>query len=152
MTIPVIDPTSINYGAIAPGVTKNSEITINSAPSDSQITAKITDNATIFSVFSLTIWEWRWEPVDPSELPPGHKGSLPKHRVLEQVGQSNGAEPLAVSSGQLVKIIVDATPPNTTQIAGTEYLGTLLIQGEGWDTVPVKLFAVLAPVRHKPSA
>ena len=152
MTIPVIDPTNISYGAIAPGATQGRKITINSAPSNSRITAKITDDVTIFSVFSVTTWEWKWEPVDPGELSPGHRGSPPKHRVLEQVGQSNGAEPLAVSSGQLVKIIVDATPPSTAQIAGTEYLETLLIQGEDWDTVPVKLFAVLAPVKHKPSA
>ena len=152
MTIPVVDPTSVNFGAIVPGTTKGSEITINSAPSNSKITAKIIDNPLTFSVFSVTSWEWRWEPVDPGELPPGHKGPPPKHRVLEQVGQSNGVEPFAVSSAQLIKIMVDATLPHTSQKAGTEFLGTLLIKGEGWDTVSVKLFAVLAPVKHKPSA
>ena len=152
MTTPVVDPASVNYGAIAPGTTKGSEITINSAPSNSKITTKITDGAPIFSILSVTTWEWKWEPVDPGELPPGHKGPPLRQRVLEQVGQSNGAEPLAVPSGQLVKIIVDATPPSTAYIAGTEYPGTLLIQGEGWDTVPVPLFAVLAAVKHKPSA
>ena len=68
MTIPVVDPISVNYGAIAPGATKGSEITINSAPSNSKITANITDGATVFNVFSVTTWEWKWEPVDQCQF------------------------------------------------------------------------------------
>jgi hypothetical protein len=93
-------------------------------------------------VRDITIMEWVMEPVDPGDLPPGHKGPPPKQRVLEIVAQSAGSSPIKVKKDQYVLVRVQYVALN---IPGT-FTGTLIIQGDTWAPIVDSLSLFLAQV------
>ena len=142
---PIVDPITLHFDARAPGTLGGGSVTIAAAKSVAMLTAHIQSANSPFTVYSVTTSEWRWELVDPGELPPGHKGPLPRHRVLEQVGESDGTIPLAVQAGQIVKIMVNALVPNPT--SDEPILDALVIRGDTWEPVYVPLSLTIAHVK-----
>lgn len=161
MATPVnYSPTNLNFGAVRPetigpdisvdpsfgppAISFNGGIEIKSAPVNAQVTARVVGDTVHFRVRDIILLEWTMEPVDPSELPPGHKGPLPKVKVLEVVGQGDGITPLAVATGQyvLVRVAYD-----TTFVSQDVVTATLVIQGDAWDAIQVPLSLSMAEVR-----
>ena len=82
----------------------------------------------------MTVMEWVLEPVDPGELPPGHKGPLPKVKVLEIVNQNDGSSPVSVI-GQYLLVRVQYS----AFFSGPNPTGTLMIEGDTWEKISVPL-------------
>src|SRR5215471_13519486 len=116
MGIPVtFTPQELNFGGVTPGssgpnisvdpslgpprVSFAGSVQIKEAPANANVTAFVEGDST-FKVRDIIIMEWVLEPVDPSELPPGHHGRIPKVKVLEVVGQSDGTTPVAIKTQQ----------------------------------------------------
>jgi hypothetical protein len=148
----------INFGGVVPGsfgpdisvdpsfgppaISFNGGYEIEAVPADAQITARIEGDTTHFAVRDIIVMEWVLEPVDPSELPPGHHGRPPKVKVLEQVAQSDGTTPLSVKKDQFVLVRVKYSALSTEGM----FAGVLVIQGDTWETINVPLTLFLADV------
>jgi hypothetical protein len=150
----VFTPSNLNFGGVVPGssgpdidvdpslgppaISFNGGVQIKAAPSDALVTARIEGDTMHFQVRDIIVMEWVLEPVDLSELPPGHHGPRPKVKVLEVAAQSDGTTPLAVKKDQfvLVRVKYDALRPEGS------FLATLSINGDTWQPiqVPVMLF------------
>ncbi len=151
-------PGNLAFGGVAPGsfgpditvdpsfgppaVSFNGAVQIPVVPADARITASITGDTAHFAVRDMIAMEWVWEPVDPSELPPGHHGPPPKVRVLEQGAQSDGGTPLAVTKNQFVLVRVKYSALSDEGV----YTSRLVIQGDTWQTISVSLSLFLAQV------
>jgi len=138
-------PTELNFraapGDIGPDVSSPGGylnfaggVTFPNITTGANVRARI-EQPGVFSVRDVLLYEWVLEPVDPGELPPGHHGPLPKVKVLEQAGGSDGQTPLAVSVGQYLVVRVEYEAP---QGSGT-FPGTLIIEGDTWETIRVPL-------------
>jgi hypothetical protein len=133
---------SIDPSLPADAVSFQGGVQIASAPNTTNVTAHIQGNDGIFKVRDLLILQFVLRDVDPNELPHGHHGPLPKERVLELVSQGDGSQPLPVKKGQFVLTRVKYAAPGS----GNVLSGTLVIQGDGWETVQVPLSLFVAEV------
>jgi hypothetical protein len=141
-----VDPQTITFGSLAPGQKGDaSKDVVHPAVDAARVTAQIIAGAPFFTVDSLTVFDVVEVTADPSEVPKNHKGPLPKGKVLEIVGQSNGTTPVAVGSGQSLTVEVSATPPDGFIPLDT-VLGTVLIQGDTWNPIHIPLAAFVAHV------
>jgi len=149
MAVPVdFTPDHLDFGAVSPGssgpditvdpsfgpprVSFAGAVQIKNVPANANVTARFEQTAN-FKVRDIIALEWVWEEVDPGELPPGHRGPLPKVRVLEVAGQSDGVSPLAVLKGQYLLVRAEYLAP----AAGGAFSGTLVITGDSWNTISV---------------
>ncbi len=150
MVNPLLDRKTVNYAAaIAPSKTVDLAIQVNNLLSSRKLRQKNTARNPFFSILSVTLWQWKWVTSDPNELPSDCEGSPPRYQILEQVACLNGTEPFVISNGQFVKIVIAIPLSNTARIACGEYITTSMIQGEGADLVPVKLYAIHTQVKSK---
>jgi hypothetical protein len=152
MGIPVaFVPHDLNFGAVAagsdgpsiavdpsfgpPAISFAGGVQIAQAPADANVTATIEGDTSTFQVRDVVLMEWVLEPVDPTELPPGHHGPPPKVRVLEVVDRSDGVSLLAVKKDQLVLVRAMYTAPAD----GGPFTATLVIVGDTWERIEVPL-------------
>ena len=151
-------PPQLRFGAVRPGtsgpditvdgslpgtaVSFNGAVEIRSAPANANVTAAIAGDTAHFAIRDILLLDWVLEPVDVTELPPGHHGPPPKVKVLEQVDRSNGITPLAAKAGQFVLVRVKY------QALSTEgpFNATLQIRGDTWQPVDVPVSLFLAEV------
>jgi hypothetical protein len=119
----------------------NGGVLISSVPVGANVRARISGDDTRFSVRDVIALAWKMRTVDPSELPPNWHGPLPKVRVLEQVGQSDGVRPLPVAAGQSALVRVEYYT-YVLDPAEDTYSATLMIDGDEWNPIqlPVSLF------------
>lgn len=82
-------------------------------PGDANITATITPENSYFSVTAITSYIASLVPVPPAngDLPGGRKGPVPKQKVYQEVGRSDGTTPLHVRKGQAVYVSVTLDVP-----------------------------------------
>lgn len=120
--------------------------TIEPVQSDFNVTAKVDTGDPYFVLASVATYNVSWETVDPSELPPGHRGPPPKQKVYTQVGQSDGTTPLHVAKGQALFVYVTLEVPEKWVTPGPT-TGTLTVSGDvGWGTATRQLTAYLVAV------
>ncbi len=151
-------PQTLNFGGVLPN-SEGPDITVDpslpadamsfqggvqigNAPANANVTASIAGDTSHFQIRDVSVLERVLRDVDPNELPPGHHGPLPKERVLELVAQGDGSQPLPVKKGQFVLVRVKYLTRRSEGV----FTGTLLIQGDTWETVPVPLSLFLAEV------
>ncbi|WP_142251468.1 hypothetical protein [Bradyrhizobium sp. UNPF46] len=146
-------PGQLDFGAVSPGaagpditvdpsfgpprISFAGAVQIKNVPVDAVVTARFAHRS-VFSVRDIIALEWVWETVDPGELPPGHRGPLPKVRVLEVAAQAAGDGPLAVKQGQYLLVRAEYAAPAD----GGTFTDSLIISGDTWDDihVPSSLF------------
>jgi hypothetical protein len=133
---PDTTPISVDLPSFAGGVQ------IREAPIDANLTVSITGDTAHFRIRDVFIMEWVMQPIDPGELPPGHRGPLPKVKALNVVGQTDGSSVVAVKKGQFVLVRVEYA----ALLIENTFTATLVIQGDTWDTVLVPLSLFLAEV------
>lgn len=145
----------VPLGSFGPDITPvwdlpsfNGGIEIKEASADGLMSVSITGDTDHFFVRDIYIMEWIWRPVDPGELPPGHRGPLPKERVLEVVNFSEGTRPIEVTQGQFVLV---RTSYAAGFVGGT-FNATVIIQADTWDTITVSLSLFIADVKTNPSS
>ncbi len=151
-------PQQLNFGAVLPnstgpnisvdpsfgppGISFAGGVQIASAPVDAVLRAHIERDPVHFRVRDITVLEWVLEPVDPGELPPGHKGPPPKVRVLEVAGQVDGSAAISAKAGQFVLVRAEYADLG----AGGTLNGTLVIEGDTWNRIEVPLSFFAAEV------
>jgi hypothetical protein len=151
-------PASLSFGAVAPesggpdisvdpsfgppGISFAGAVSVTNVPAPATVTAAIKSGAPIFKVRDLIVLDWVLEPVDPGELPPGHHGPLPRVKVLEVSGQSDGLTPLAVTTGQYLVVRVEYAAPSE----GSNFAGVLAVTGDAWEPVEIALSLYLSGV------
>jgi hypothetical protein len=144
-------PPRLDFGAVAPGSTGPSIIVdpsfgppgvsfaggvqIDPAPADARVTVGIERGTPVFQIRDIILMEWVLESVDPTELPPGHHGPLPKVRVLEVVARSIGPTAVDVKKDQVVLVRAMYVAP----AGGAPVDGSLEILGDTWDPIQVSL-------------
>jgi hypothetical protein len=102
--------------------------------------ASITGDGGSFSVGRVVVRRMTGqESVDPSELPPGHKGKPPKQNVWEEVADSDGSQPVSTEAGDILDVYVAATMPSD---AVGEIHGNLLLNGDSGPVTTVALTAI----------
>jgi len=127
-----------------PAISFAGGVQVPEVPAADAITATIEDDAAgVYRVRDITVMEWTLEPVDPGELPPGHHGPPPKVKVLEIVSQSSGTEPVSVIKGQFVLVRVAYAAPAERGLT-QDFTGTLVIEGNEWQSIRVSLALHLA--------
>src|SRR5215475_5868622 len=143
--------TTVSFGPISIGVTPPAATTTGTtscAPltAPANVTASITDDTsggalTLQGLGSFITKLETEPPPDPGDLPPGSKLPPPiKVPVTVGVASSNGVTPLAVASGQFVQGSVQFAPTASTPATST---ATLLIHGDTWNPVSVKITATV---------
>jgi len=151
------DPHSLNFGGVPPGsqgpnITLDPSFPIDAlssaggigikAPVAANVTATVIGDTSHFSVRDVFVRHFVMRDVDPNELPHGHHGPLPKERVLEIVSNGDGSLPLRVEAGQFLLIRVQYA---ALAKAGS-FAGTLVIQGDTWNTIRIPLSLFLGEV------
>ena len=106
MTNPTsLDFGALDFGALGRGQAGTQLFEMHDAPATSQLTASATGDGPVFSVGRLVVRRMVGQvPVDPGELPPGHKGKPPEEDVWEQVGESDGRQPVAAQAGDILDV------------------------------------------------
>jgi Ricin-type beta-trefoil lectin domain-like len=128
----------IELGRVGPGqTTAQTSQSATFSTAINNLTAKITDDTNhVFSLLSLTCFELELmtETPDPGEV----KGPTKPVKVetAVQKGQSKGATPLPVASGQYVVAAVQFAPIASTPDVSS---AALVIQGDGLDNVSVPI-------------
>jgi len=154
-------PTSLNFGAVAPGssgpdvsvdpslgppaISFSGSIRVKNVPVAANVTAAVKSGAPVFKIRDVIALEWVMEEVDPGELPPGHHGRPPKVRVLEVAAQSDGLTPLAVSAGQYLVVRIEYLAPSE----GSNFTGALTVTGDTWEPIEVPLSLYLSGLSTK---
>ena len=159
MTTATTVQSSLNFGGVplgsfGPDITPvwdlpsfNGGIEITDAPADGLVFVNISGDTDHFSIRDIYVMEWVWEPVDPGELPPGHKGPLPKEKKLEVVNFSDGTSPVEIKQGQFLLV-------RTAYAAGFAFgtfTATVTIEADTWETITVGLSLFIADVNTTPS-
>jgi hypothetical protein len=134
---------------IPPGGITTGSTSCGNLPAPANITAEISDDTsggalTLISITSFQI-ESEVETPDPGEGPGGKNLKPIKIEVPVQVGQSNGAVPLAVAAGQYVEANIQFAPIASTPGTST---ALLLVKGDTWNpsSVSIQLVAVVGQV------
>jgi hypothetical protein len=136
--------TALDFGALARGGTGHQLFEMPHAPAATNVMASVTDNSRAFSVGRVTVRRSvGMRPVDPSELPPGHKGPPPKEEVWEQVADSDGSKPVSTEAGDILDVYVDLHMP--TDAVGAVG-GTLSVTGAAGPIATVALTAFYAGI------
>lgn len=102
----------------------------------------ITGDTSHFQVRDIFILEEVIQEVDPNELPPGHHGPPPKHKVLQVVRQADKSGPIGVEKGQKVLVRVKYL---ALYVEGT-FAGTLEIKCDSENIVQEPLSLYLSQI------
>ncbi|MFN8494478.1 MAG: hypothetical protein U0350_43155 [Caldilineaceae bacterium] len=99
---------------------------------DNTLTATIDAGAPFFGPIQLVAYDLTLEPVDPTELPPDHKGTVYQW-VYTEMGRSNGETPLPVLAGQQVIVTVNVLVANHELRGGSTFVGEVGLHGAGFE-------------------
>jgi len=146
-------PQTVAFGGVLPG-SSGPDITVNptfgppginfaggiqiNAPADATVHATISGDTSVFQVRDLTVLDFELQPVDEGELPHGHKGPIPKVKVLAIQTQVGGNGSVAIKKGQKLLVRVHYDSPAGDAAKNAE----LNVVGDTWPAAqaPVSLF------------
>ncbi|RQP23646.1 hypothetical protein [Piscinibacter terrae] len=121
-----------------PAISFKGAVRIDNVPSSTTVRAHISGDSGVFQVRDLIVLDWILEEVDPGELPPFHRGPLPKVRVQEVAATAPGNASISIQKGQTLVVRVQYAAPS----ADASATAMLNIEGDGWalQQVAVSLF------------
>ncbi len=129
-------PVSLDFGSVTYGNVVSREMSVDKVLTDAKVSASISGGGSLFTL-QLVADTVSLEPVDPSELPPSHKGPLPTQKVYTQTGSSDGTTPLQVAAGQALFVYVTLKVPDQTVTPGP-FTASLTIQSDTGDSSTVQ--------------
>ena len=147
MGLPITySPSTIDFGAVAPGYQNYIELRTGNAPSADNVSSQVTNQSPpgVFRVSKLTVY--RWERKDVSgDLPPDKRHGPVWEWGWDEVSENPGTGPIQVDKGCQLGVSVSVVAPPAA--ATDTYIGTLQITGSVWDPITVPLTVAVRQVR-----
>ncbi len=144
-----VQPSTIEFGAVAPGTVGGKLAYIDNCPAATAMTVSV-DGSPVFSVSRVVVSHWETRAVDPSELPPHHgppparPAPTPTERVVVQDSENDGSGPLGTTAGSILTVYVAGfVPIGATDV---DIHGVLVVSADGQQIVQVPLHAMAAGV------
>lgn len=135
-------PATADCGLVVTGQTGGAEGGVANSFAGAPVTAWVTDDTSGggFQITGLTTYNV--QPVDPTELPPGHKGPPPLELVV--VNQVAGAGPISTAEADYIAVDVSFTAPAAPLTY--RYTGLAVLGADPGTAVAVPLVALVAGI------
>lgn len=117
-----------DFPAVGPDQLMTQEVLGLTIAVNDTCTVSLPAGAPFFQNAQATAYTLKLEPVDPSELPPGHKGKVYEW-VYEATARSDGTTPFPVLAGQQILVTVDVFVHQGELVGGSTFLGEVELQG-----------------------